>query len=86
MQRRYLAGLTDRTELLQDAMYRGQRYVRLSFANRDVNVFGAWMVFRCQESADDREPLRGDRDPTLMAALDKLRYSLRRVVRVPPRI
>jgi hypothetical protein len=44
------------------------------------------MVFRCQESADDREPLRGDRDSALVATLDKLRYSPRRVARVPQRI
>jgi hypothetical protein len=81
MQERYLAGLADRTELLQDAMHRSQRYVRLSFPNRDINVLGAWMVLRCQEGAYDLEPLRGNGHPALVAALDELRYSPRRVAR-----
>src|SRR5260370_2444324 len=86
MQERYLASLADRTELLQDAMHRSQRYVRLSFPNRDINVLGAWMVLRCQEGAYDLEPLRGNGHPALVAALDELRYSPRRVARQPPRI
>jgi hypothetical protein len=81
MQYRYLAGLADRTELLQDPMHRSQRYVRLSSPNRDVNVLGARMVFRSQESAYDSEPLRGNGDPALVAALDELRYTPRRVAR-----
>jgi hypothetical protein len=77
MQARYLARLAHLTELFQDAMNRSQRNMRLLSPHRGVNVFGAWMVFRCQKGAYDREPLRGNGHPEVAAAFHELRYSPR---------
>src|SRR5712692_9931753 len=86
MQRRYFADLADLTELLQNAMHGGQGDMRVCSAHCSVDIFRAGMVLRGNQDADDGEPLRGDRQPALVAALNKVVEPARRVVRSPARI
>ena len=83
MQRRHLARLADLTELLEDAMNGGQRYVGKFFAHGGADVLGAGMLFRGQQRSDDGEPLRRDGQAAFMAALHELIQAASRIADSP---
>ena len=71
-----LARLSHFAELLQNPMDRGQRDVGMSATHGETDIVGARMVFRSEQGAYNREPLRCDRNPALTTPRDELVESL----------
>lgn len=72
MQKRYLASLADLTELIQNAIDRSERDVGQLRTYDGVDVFGAGVVFRGQQRANNRQSLRGNGQAARVAALHEL--------------
>jgi hypothetical protein len=86
VQQRYLAGLADFAELLQNPMDCRQRYVGMLATYRRADLVGAWMVLGSEQGLHDCEALGRYGYPALTASRDELAQSMNRIPFTGPRI